>query len=139
MGDVNWDELDRVVMLLNLAQEHDLKLERNGEKLKMIQQHQHKDDNLDIIFRALAANKEDVLRIMEDGAAVRQWLDGTQQQLINLHNKLNDTMDRWINVERMYLALHPDSRGCLCAPNTCRDDAVVRCTPCAKGEDNGEK
>ena len=139
MGSLNWDELDKSVRLLSLAQEHDLKLERNGDKLAMSQAEKHDDPNLHIIFRTLAANKESVLAIMEDGVAVRQWLDRTQQRLINLHNSLNDTMDSWVNVEKMYMALHPDSKGCLCAPGKCRDDAVVRCTPCATGEDDGKK
>ena len=139
MGSLNWDELDKSVRLLSLAQEHDLKLERNGDKLAMSQAEKHDDPNLHIIFRTLAANKESVLAIMEDGVAVRQWLDRTQLQLINLHNSLNDTMDSWVNIEKMYLALHPDSKGCLCAPGKCRDDAVVRCTPCATGEDDGKK
>ena len=139
MGSLNWDELDKSVRLLSLAQEHDLKLERNGDKLAMPQAEPHDDPNLHIIFRTLAANKESVLAMMEDGAAVRQWLDRTQQRLINLHNSLNDTMDSWVNIEKMYLALHPDSKGCLCAPGKCRDDAVGRCTPCATGEDDGKK
>ena len=139
MGSLNWEELDRVVRLLSLAQEHGLVLARNGDKLAMSQAEKHDDPNLHIIFRTLAANKESVLAMMEDGAAVRQWLDRTQQRLINLHNSLNDTMDSWVNVETMYMALHPDSKGCLCAPGKCRDDAVVRCTPCATGEDNGKK
>jgi hypothetical protein len=133
MASLNWEELDRVVRLLSLAQEHGLKLERNDDKLKMAQAVKHDDPNLHIIFRTLAANKASVLAMMEDDAAVRQWLDKTQQQLINLHNELNDTMDHWVNVEKMYLSLYPDSQGCLCAPGTCRDDAVVRCTPCANG------
>jgi hypothetical protein len=133
MGSLNWDELDRAVRLLSLAQEHGLVLARNGDKLKMSQAVKHEDLSLDIIFRTLAANKVGVLGIMEDSAAVRQWLDRTQQQLINVHNELNDTMDHWVNVEKMYLALHPDSQGCLCAPSKCREDAVVRCTPCANG------
>ena len=133
MGSMNWDELDRAVRLLSLAEEHGLKLERNGDKLKMAQAVKHDDPNLHIVFRTLAAHKEGVLGVMGDGVAIRQWLDRTQQQLINLHNELNDTMDHWVNVEKMYLALHPDSQGCLCAPGKCRDDAVVRCTPCANG------
>ena len=108
-------------------------LTRNGDKLAMSQAEKHDDPNLHVIFRTLAANKASILAMMEDGAAVRQWLDRTQQQLINLHNELNDTMDHWVNVEKMYLALHPDSQGCLCAPGVCREDAVVRCTPCANG------
>ena len=133
MGSLNWEELDRAVRLLSLAQEHGLVRPRNGDKLAMSQAEKHDDPNLHVIFRTLAANKASILAMMEDGAAVRQWLDRTQQQLINLHNELNDTMDHWVNVERMYLALHPNSQGCLCAPGTCRDDAVVRCTPCANG------
>ena len=133
MGSLNWEELDRAVRLLSLAQEHGLVLTRNGDKLAMSQAEKHDDPNLHVIFRTLAANKASILAMMEDGAAVRQWLDRTQQQLINLHNELNDTMDHWVNVEKMYLALHPDSQGCLCAPGVCREDAVVRCTPCANG------
>ena len=139
MGSLNWDALDKSANLLSLAQAHGLVLARNGDKLAMSQAEKHDDPNLHIIFRTLAANKESVLAIMEDGVAVRQWLDRTQQQLINLHNTLNDTMDSWVNVEKMYMALHPDSQGCLCAPGKCRDDAVVRCTPCATGEDDGKK
>ena len=139
MGSLNWDELDKSANLLSLAQAHGLVLARNGDKLAMSQAEKHDDPNLHIIFRTLAANKQNVLAMMEDGAAVRQWLDRTQQRLINLHNSLNDTMDSWVNVEKMYMALHPDSKGRLCAPGKCRDDAVVRCTPCATGEDNGKK
>ena len=139
MTSLNWDELDKSANLLSLAQEHGLVLARNGDKLAMSQAEKHDDPNLHIIFRTLAANKQNVLAMMEDGAAVRQWLDRTQQRLINLHNSLNDTMDSWVNVEKMYMALHPDSKGCLCAPGKCRDEAVVRCTPCATGEDNGKK
>jgi len=133
MGSMNWDELDKSVRLLSLAQEHGLVLTRNGDKLSMSQAEKHDDPNLHVIFRILAANKASILAMMEDGETVRQWLDRTQQRLINLHNSLNDTMNNWVNVEKMYLALHPDSQGCLCAPGKCREDAVVRCTPCANG------
>ena len=133
MGSIDMDRLDRVVGLLILAQEHGLVLARNGDKLKMSQAVKHEDPNLDIIFRTLAANKESVLAIMEDSAAVRQWLDLTQQHLINLHNELYDMRERWIRAEKMYLSLHPDNQGCLCAPGQCRDEAVVRCDYCAYG------
>ena len=135
----NWDELDKAASLLSLAQEHGLVLARNGDKLAMSQAEKHDDPNLHVVFRTLAANKQNVLAMMEDGVAVRQWLYRTQHHLIKLHNALNDTMDNWVNVEKMYLALHPDSQGCLCDPGKCRDDAVIRCTPCATGEDNGKK
>jgi|TARA_R110000737_G_C14334321_1_gene442096 hypothetical protein len=130
MGSIDAEQFDKSVMLLNLAQEHGLILTNNDGKLKMSQSVKHDDPDLDIIFRTLAANKAQVLEIMEDSTAVRQWLDTTQQKLIKLHNILNDTIDHWTNIEKMYLSLHPDSQGCLCAPNKCRDDAVVRCTAC---------
>ena len=137
MGSLNWEELDRAVRLLSLAQEHGLVLTRNGDKLAMSQAEKHDDPNLHVIFRTLAANKASILAMMEDGAAVRQWLDRTQQQLINLHNELNDTMDRWVNVEKMYSKLHPNIEGCVCAPGVCRDDAVVRCDYCAERKRHG--
>ena len=133
---INVEQLDKAVRLLSLAQEHGLVLARNGDKLKMSQAVKHDDPDLDIIFRTLAARKQDVLAIMEDAQAIRQWLHKTQTQLVNLHTKLNDVMDQWVNVEQMYITLHPDSKGCVCAPDLCRDDAVVRCDYCARKEHN---
>ena len=141
MGSITTEQLDNAARLLSLAQEHDLVLARNGDKLKMSQAVKHEDPNLEIIFRTLAANKQDVMTVMEDAQAIRQWLHKTQVQLTNLHNKLNDVMDEWINVEQMYIKLYPNSKGCVCAPELCRDDAVVRCDYCARKEhdDNATK
>ena len=141
MEGLDMEQLDKAVRLLSLAQEHGLVLARNGDKLKMSQAVKHEDPNLEIIFRTLAANKQDVMTVMEDAQAMRQWLYKTQVQLADLHNKLNDVMDEWINIEQMYINLYPDSRGCVCAPELCGDDAVVRCDYCARKEhdDNATK
>jgi len=137
MGSVD-EELDRKVGLLNVAQEAGLVLIRNGDKLRMKQAVEHKewgtiraeDPNLDIVFRLLAANKADVLEIMEDGEAVRQWLRDTRREMTVMHNKIIEAMDRWINVERMYVALNPDDEGCICRDG-CPDDQIMRCAWCA--------
>ena len=130
MGSID-EELDRKISFLHIAQEAGLVLKRNGDKLRMKQAVEHEDPNLDVVFRLLAANKADVLEIMEDGEAVRQWLHDTRQQMTTLHNTLNETMDRWVNVERMYVSLNPDNEGCICR-DECPDDQVVRCLWCAE-------
>jgi hypothetical protein len=137
MGSLNWEELDRVVRLLSLAEQHNLVLTKRGDKIHMAQAVVQPDPDLDITFRTIAARKQEVLAVMEDAQAIRQWLDNSQRQLVNLYTELNDKMDRWENVEKMYVKLHPDIEGCVCAPGVCRDDAVVRCNYCAERKEHG--
>lgn len=135
MGSVARDALDRKVGYLNLAREHDIKLTRAGGTLRMEQLSEGKDPRL--VVSILTANKTDVLQIMGDDTSVREWLDREQAELMNLNHEVNYRMERWINIESMYLELHPDLDGCACAPSTCRDYAVVRCKYCARRENNG--
>jgi hypothetical protein len=130
MGSID-EDLDRKVSFLHIAQEAGLVLKRNGQKLRMKQAVEHEDPNLDVVFRLLGENKVDVLEIMEDGAAVREWLLAARREMTVMHNKLNETMDRWINIERMYVALNPDDEGCICR-DECPDDQAVRCLWCAE-------
>jgi hypothetical protein len=128
MGGID-EDLDRRVGLLHIAQEAGIELTRNGEKLRM---KQVVDDRGDphLAFRILENNKADVLGIMEDSKSVRQWLLDARREMTAMHNKINETMDRWINVERMYIALNPDDEGCLCRDG-CPGDQIVRCVWCA--------
>jgi len=134
MGILNWDDLDRKVGFLNLAQEHGLVLTQGGDTLRMTlrmtQAVAHEDPDLDTVHQTLGAKKADVLAIMKDDAAVREWLARAQKELVNLNNRVNDMMDRWINIEKMYLSLHPDRQECVCSPSICPDDAVITCMYC---------
>ena len=127
MGSID-EDLDRKVGLLHIAQEAGISLKRNGAKLRM---EQVADDRGDphLAFRILDTNKADVLHIMEDGESVRQWLRDARREMTTLHNKINEIMDRWINVERMYISLNPDDDGCICRDD-CPGDQIVSCTRC---------
>ena len=142
MGSLEWEELDRRVGILQLAQAHNIVLTKRGDKLVMRQDPGITDPNRDVIFGMIKNKKSDVMAIMADAPAVRRWLDQAQQTLIALNQEVMDAMERWINVEKMYLVLHPNNQGCACAPATCRANAVVRCRSCgsqhAKDMNNGK-
>ena len=130
--------IEQVMDLLGLAQQHHIALSVNGDKLRMEQTVEEDNPNLPVVFRILARHKEDIIAVMADGDAIRQWLDEKQRKLIALHDELSEGTERWLHLEAMHFALHPDDRRCVCADGQCRDDAIVRCDICA-GVRGGER
>jgi hypothetical protein len=124
-------DADQVMDLLGLARQHHIALSVNGGKLRMEQTVEEDNPNLQIIFRTLARHKEDIIAVISDGDAIRQWLDEKQSQLIALHDEISEGTEQWLYLEAMHFALHPDDRRCVCAEGQCREYALVRCYVCA--------
>jgi hypothetical protein len=131
-------EGDQVMDLLGLAQQHHIALSVNGGKLRMEQTVDEDNPNLDIVFRTLARNKEEIIAVMTDGDAIRRWLDEKQRQLIALHDEISEGTEKWLQLEAMHFALHPDDRRCVCESGQCRDYAVVRCDICTNTNKGGD-
>jgi len=135
MGSIDGEQ---VMDLLGLAQQHHIALSVNGGKLRMEQTVEEDNPNLEIVFRTLARHKDNVMAVMADGDAIRQWLDGKQSQLIALHDEISEGIEKWLQLEAMHFALHPDDRRCVCASGQCRDYALVRCDICANTNKGGD-
>ena len=131
-------EGDQVMDLLGLAQQHRIALSVNGEKLRMEQTVEEDNPNLEIVFRTLARHKENIIAVMADGDVIRQWLDEKQRQLIALHDEISEGIEKWLQLEAMHFALHPDDRRCVCESGQCRDEALVRCCICANTNKGGD-
>ena len=130
--------IEQVMDLLGLAQQHHIALKVNGDKLRMEQTVEEDNPNLPVVFRILARHKEDIIAVMADGDAIRQWLDEKQRKLIALHDELSEGTERWLHLEAMHFALYPDDRRCVCEAGQCRDYALVRCDICANTNKGGD-
>jgi chromosome segregation ATPase len=131
-------EGDQVMDLLGLAQQHHIALSVNEGKLRMAQTVEEDNPDLEIVFRTLAKHKDNIMAVMADGDAIRQWLDEKQRQLIALHDEISEGTEKWLQLETMHFALHPDDRRCICESGQCRDYALVRCGVCANTKEEGD-
>ena len=98
-------DIDKAVNLLALARQHRLSLTAIGEKLQIKRESREDNMNLDIVVPLLATNKADIIEILQDPNAIKQWLGDTQKSLSVKYDALTDGMDRWGWVEEKYYKL----------------------------------
>ena len=133
------DSIDKAANLLAFARRHNLSLTAIGDKLQIKKESQDQNNNLDIVVSTLAANKVDIIAILQDPDAIRQWLGDTQKSLSVNYDSLLDGMDRWRWVEEVYHNLFPDNQECVCSDGHCIETALVTCNSCIKPEKNKER
>ena len=127
-------ELDKAVGLLILAQQHNISLVANGDKLRIARTTNEPNENIEIVQRSLGQNKESIMAVLSDASAVSRWLSTAQAKLATSYEALNDGIERWLLAEQIYNTLCPDNVICVCDRGHCLDLAVIRCTPCARKE-----
>ena len=127
-------DIDKAVNLLALARQHRLSLTAIGEKLQIKRESREDNINLDIVVPLLATHKADIIEILQDPNAIKQWLGDTQKSLSVKYDALTDGMDRWGQVEEMYCKLFPDDQGCVCPDGHCIETALVTCDSCVRKE-----
>lgn len=130
-------DIDKAVNLLALARQHRLSLTAIGEKLQIKRESREDNMNLDIVVPLLATNKADIIEILQDPNAIKQWLGDTQKSLSVKYDALTDGMDRWGWVEEMYYKLFPDDQGCVCPDGHCIETALVTCDSCVRKDNHG--
>ena len=133
-------DIDKAVNLLALARQHRLSLTAIGEKLQIKRESREDNMNLDIVVPLLATHKADIIEILQDPNAIKQWLGDTQKSLSVKYDALTDGMDRWVWAEEMYHKLFPSDQGCVCPDGYCIETALVTCETCVrKGRDGSNK
>ena len=130
-------DIDKAVNLLALARQHRLSLTAIGDKLQIKRESREDNINLDIVVPLLATHKADIIEILQDPNAIKQWLGDTQKSLSVKYDALTDGMDRWGQVEEMYCKLFPDDQGCVCLDGHCIETALVTCETCVRKERDG--
>jgi hypothetical protein len=130
-------DIDKAVNLLAFARQHKLSLTAMGDKLQIQKESRDENANLDIIVSMLATNKADVIAILQDPDAIKQWLGNTQKTLSTNWDALSDGIDRWVWAEEMYHKLFPNDQGCVCPDGYCIETALVTCETCVRKEKDG--
>ena len=103
-------DIDKAVNLLALARQHRLSLTAIGDKLQIKRESREDNINLDIVVPLLATHKADIIEILQDPNAIKQWLGDTQKSLSVKYDALTDGMDRWGGAEEMYHKLFPSDQ-----------------------------
>ena len=137
MDRVDGERLDRAIGLLALARQHNLLLAIHNGTLQVKRETKEINPNFELIIKTFSTHKEDLIAILQDPNAIRQWLDSSQEKLATKYNVLTDGMDAWQRVEDMYRQLYQDT-SCVCEQGQCRVEALINCTACVgKVRSNG--
>lgn len=124
------ETFEKAVGLLAWAKQHDMFLTLNGDKI-LLQGGDPADPDKDIVRKALANHKQELIAILKQPKSIRSWLEHKQHQLGRKYDSLHDGMEQWLAAEEMYRLICPDDKGCICEVGECTEMTFINCRACS--------